>query len=56
MSTENMPTTNQGSEEATLADKIPPTVAAGFEKAAGAVGNATVNAFKQAASSGMSAS
>lgn len=56
MNTENMPTTNQIPEDATLADKIPPTVAKGFEKAAGAIGNATLGAFKQAASAGMNAS
>ncbi|GEM_PF-5749399 len=56
MNTENMPTTNQGPEDTTLVDKIPPTVAEGFKKAAGAVGNATMGAFKQAAGTGMSAS
>ena len=56
MSTENMPTTNQGSEEASLADKIPPTVAEGFQKAASAAGNAMVSGVKQAVNTGMSAS
>ena len=53
MTTENMPTTNQQPEKGTLASKIPPTVAAGFEKAASAVGNAVVSGVKQAVSSGM---
>ncbi len=39
MNTENMPTTNQGPEDTTLADKIPSTVAEGFDKAASALGN-----------------
>ena len=55
MSTENMPTTNQGPEDATLADKIPPTLAAGFKKAAGTAGNVIVGSVKKAASSGMGA-
>ena len=56
MSTENMPTTNQGPEDATIADKIPPTLAAGFQKAASAAGNAMVAAVKQTVSAGISAS
>lgn len=55
MNTENMPTINQSPEEATLADKIPPTVAAGFKQAAGAAGNVAMGVFKQAASRGMNA-
>lgn len=54
MSTEDMPTTNQGAEEKSFAAKIPPTVAAGFQKVASAVGQTTVNVVKQAFSSGMS--
>jgi len=56
MSTENMPTTNQEPEEIMLADKIPPTVAAGFQKAVNAVGSAAIDALKKTASTGMGAS
>lgn len=51
-----MPTTNQALEEGTLADKIPPTVAAGFEKVATAAGNALVGGIKKSAGEGMSTS
>lgn len=56
MSTENMPTTNQEPKDEIWADRIPPTIAAGFQKAASVAGKAVVGAFKQAASNGMSAS
>ena len=54
MTTEDMPTTNQGPEDATLAYHIPETVAAGFAKVASAIGQATVNITKDLANSGMS--
>ena len=54
MTTENMPTTNQGAGEATLADKIPPTVAAGFKQAAGKAGGFAAGEIKKAVSNGMS--
>lgn len=51
MRTEDMPTTNQGQEkEKSFADKIPPTMAAGFKKAAETVGNALASSMKKAAS------
>lgn len=53
MTTENMPATNQNPEEATLADKIPPTMAEGFKKAANASANVTIGEVKKAASTGM---
>lgn len=53
MSTENMPTTNQSPEEATFADKIPPTAAEGFKQGAGVAANVTGGAMRQAASGGM---
>lgn len=46
MSTEDMPTTNQNPDNMSLANKIPPTVAAGFQKAASSVGNVVVNKAK----------
>lgn len=50
MSTEDMPTTNQGPQDATLADKIPPTIADGFKQAA----STAVGMGQKMASSGMS--
>lgn len=55
MSTEDMATTNQGSDYKTLADKIPSTVAEGFQKVAEKTVNAATSAVKKAATSGMSA-
>ena len=54
MTTEDMPNTNQGPEDATLADNIPETVAAGFAKVANAAGQAISGIAKDLANSGMS--
>jgi 2-phosphoglycerate kinase len=37
MTTEDMPTTNQSSEEQSFAEKIPPAVAKGFEQAVSSI-------------------
>ncbi len=47
MSTEDMPTTNQGSDYKTLADKIPPSVADGFDMAANSMKNQIVGEIKK---------
>lgn len=51
MDIDNMPTTNQNSEETYLSKKIPPTVAEGFEKVTETAANSVINSAKEAASS-----
>lgn len=55
MSTENMPTTNQSPQGEGLAAKIPPTLAAGVEKAFSATISAGMNIGKSMATGGMGA-
>jgi len=49
MTTKNMPTTNQAPER-TLAEKIPPALAAGFKKTVTSVGKTVTGELKKAAS------
>lgn len=51
MNTENMPTTNQGPGDATFADKIPQTVAEGFNKASSALSNYAIGEAKKGSQS-----
>lgn len=55
MSTDDMPTTNQGKEDATFADRIPETTAEAFQKVTNKAVNAAFSSAKQAVNDGMNA-
>ena len=54
-STADMPTTNQGPEDKTFADKIPQTVAEGFHIAADKAASAVTGEIKKTMSGAMNA-